>query len=77
MIDAFTQTFTAAGGEIVGQEFTPFQKTQDFGPYLAKAKASGADAVYVFYAGGEAISFVKQYDSFGLKATCRSTVRAS
>jgi branched-chain amino acid transport system substrate-binding protein len=68
MIDAFAQTFTAAGGEIVGQEFTPFQKTQDFGPYLAQAKASGADAVYVFYAGGEAISFVKQYDSFGLKA---------
>lgn len=68
MIDAFTATFTAAGGEVVGQEFTPFQKTQDFGPYLAKAQASGADAVYVFYAGGEAIAFVKQYDSFGLKA---------
>lgn len=68
MIDAFTSTFEEAGGEIVGQEFTPFQKTQDFGPYLANAQASGADAVYVFYAGGEAISFVKQYDSFGLKA---------
>lgn len=68
MIGGFAETFTAAGGEIVGQDFTPFQKTQDFGPYLAQAKASGADAVYVFYAGGEAISFVKQYDSFGLKA---------
>lgn len=68
MIGAFAETFTAAGGEIVGQDFTPFRKTQDFGPYLAQAKASGADAVYVFYAGGEAISFVKQYDSFGLKA---------
>ncbi|MBY6140367.1 ABC transporter substrate-binding protein [Leisingera daeponensis] len=68
MIGGFAGTFTAAGGEIVGQDFTPFQKTQDFGPYLAQAKASGADAVYVFYAGGEAISFVKQYDSFGLKA---------
>ena len=68
MIGGFTETFTAAGGEIVGQEYTPFQKTQDFGPYLAQAKSSGADAVFVFYAGGEAISFVKQYDSFGLKA---------
>lgn len=68
MIDGFVQTFTAAGGEIVGQEFTPFQKTQDFGPYMAQAKSSGAEAVFVFYAGGEAISFVKQYDSFGLKA---------
>lgn len=68
MIDAFTEAFTAAGGEVVGQEWPAFQKTQDFGPYLANAKASGADAVYVFFAGGEAISFVKQYDSFGLKA---------
>jgi branched-chain amino acid transport system substrate-binding protein len=68
MIDAFTAAFEAAGGEVVGQDFTPFQQTQDFGPYLANAKASGADAVYVFYAGGEAISYVKQYDSFGLKA---------
>jgi branched-chain amino acid transport system substrate-binding protein len=68
MINAFVDGFTAAGGEIVGQEYTPFRKTQDFSPYLAKAKASGADAVYVFYAGGEAISFVKQYESFGLKA---------
>lgn len=68
MIDAFAATFKAAGGEIVGQDFTPFQKTQDFGPFLTQAKSSGADAVYVFYAGGEAISFVKQYDSFGLKA---------
>lgn len=67
MINAFTETFTAAGGEVVGQEFTPFQKTQDFGPYLTQAASSGADAVYVFYAGGEAISFVKQYDSFGLQ----------
>ena len=45
-----------------------FRRRRTFGPYLAQAKASGADAVYVFYAGGEAISFVKQYDSFGLKA---------
>ncbi len=65
MIEAFTETFTAAGGEIVGGEYTPFGQTSDFGPYLANAKASGAEAIYVFYAGGEAISFVKQYGSFG------------
>jgi branched-chain amino acid transport system substrate-binding protein len=66
MIDAFTAAFTAAGGEVVGQDFTPFQKTQDFGPYLTAAKASGAEAVYGFYAGGEAVSFVRQYGGFGL-----------
>ncbi|MGE0283007.1 MAG: ABC transporter substrate-binding protein [Rhizobiaceae bacterium] len=67
-VGAFAEAYKAAGGEVVGQEWTPFQKTQDFGPYLAKAKSSGAQAIYAFYAGGEAISFVKQYDSFGLKS---------
>ena len=67
-METFIAGFTAAGGEIVGSEFTPFQKTEDFGPYLTAAKAAGPDALYVFYAGREAINFVKQYDSFGLKA---------
>ncbi|MDH3264062.1 MAG: ABC transporter substrate-binding protein, partial [Paracoccaceae bacterium] len=65
MIDAFTASFTAAGGEIVGGEYTPFGQTSDFGPYLTNAGSSGAEAIFVFYAGGEAISFVKQYGSFG------------
>ncbi len=68
MIDTFTAEFTALGGEVVGGAYTPFQNTQDFGPYLTTAQEANPDAVYVFYAGGEAISFVKQYDSFGLKA---------
>lgn len=67
MIDAFAAAFKAAGGEIVGSDYTPFGKTQDFGPYLTKARAASPDAIFVFYAGGEAISFVKQYDSFGIK----------
>ena len=52
---------------MVGADYTPFQKTQDFGPYLTKAKAANPDAIFVFYAGSEAISFVKQYGSLGLK----------
>ena len=63
---AFREKFEAAGGKILGEEYTPFRKTKDFGPYLARIKGSGADAVYVFYAGGEAINFIKQADSFGL-----------
>lgn len=68
-IGAFQEAFEANGGKVVGSDWTPFQKTQDWGPYLAKAKDSGAEAIYSFYAGGEAIAFVKQYDSFGLKGT--------
>lgn len=67
MIGAFTTAFEAGGGKVLGGEFTPFGKTEDFGPYLAKARASGAEALYVFYGGADAISFVKQYDSFGLR----------
>jgi branched-chain amino acid transport system substrate-binding protein len=66
-VEAFATEFKAAGGEIIGEAFTPFGKTQDFGPYLTTAKAAAPDAIYVFYAGGEAINFVKQYDSFGIK----------
>ena len=65
MIEGFTGAFVEAGGTIVGSDYTPFQQTQDFGPYIAQAQASGADALFVFYAGGEAISFVNQYASFG------------
>ena len=67
MIDSFTAEYEKAGGKVLGQEWTPFRKTKDFAPYLAKAKAAGADGLFVFYSGGEAIAFVKQYGSFGIK----------
>jgi branched-chain amino acid transport system substrate-binding protein len=66
MIESFTEAYTAIGGKIIGGEFTPFRKTKDFGPYLTKAKSANPDGIFVFYAGGEAISFVKQYGSFGI-----------
>ncbi|MEM7070463.1 MAG: ABC transporter substrate-binding protein, partial [Pseudomonadota bacterium] len=69
MINAFAESFKASGGKIVGQDYTPFRKTKDFGPYLTKAQASNADAVFVFYSGSEAVAFVKQYGSLGLKDT--------
>ena len=73
MMTAFKDNFEAAGGTILGEEYTPFRKTKDFGPYLARVKESGADAVYVFYAGGEAINFIKQAHSFGLSSVMKLT----
>ncbi|MGH3659194.1 MAG: ABC transporter substrate-binding protein, partial [Micromonosporaceae bacterium] len=35
-------------------------------PYLSAIRRSGAKAVYAFYAGAEAVNFVKQYKEFGL-----------
>ena len=67
MMDAFRTGFEAAGGTIVGEEYPPLGETKDFGPYLAKAKAANPDAAYVFFAGGPAIKFVKEWAAFGLK----------
>ncbi len=65
-VAGFKKSFTAAGGKIAGEAFTPFGTTSDWQPYLSKVRSSGAKGVYVFYAGAEAVNFVKQYDSFGL-----------
>jgi branched-chain amino acid transport system substrate-binding protein len=67
----FRQTFLPAGGRIANPGgktlFTPFPSTEDFQPYLSRILASDAKAVWCFYAGAEAISFVKQAHEFGLK----------
>ncbi|MFI0446356.1 ABC transporter substrate-binding protein [Actinomadura sp. 6N118] len=65
-VSGFRKTFEAAGGKVAGEKYTPFGKTQDFQPYLSGIRGSGAKAVYSFYAGAEAVSFVKQYKQFGL-----------
>ncbi|MEU1686563.1 ABC transporter substrate-binding protein [Micromonospora sp. NPDC005707] len=61
----FTEAFTRAGGKLANPDgkatFTPFPATTNFTPYFARIKASGADAVYTFYAGSAAVDFVKQY----------------
>lgn len=67
MMEAVKRGFTEAGGEVVGEEYPPLRETKDFAPYLAKVKATRPDVLYVFFAGGLAIQFVKQYQDFGLK----------
>ncbi|MFG1943953.1 ABC transporter substrate-binding protein [Nonomuraea sp. NPDC048826] len=66
MIAGFRKTFEAAGGKVAGEEYTPFGTTQDFQPFLSAIRGTDAKAVYSFYAGAEAVSFVKQYKQFGL-----------
>ncbi|NNG18112.1 ABC transporter substrate-binding protein [Naumannella sp. ID2617S] len=60
----FKEVFTKEGGKIAGEDYTPFGTTTDWQPYLNKVRASGAKAVFVFYAGAEAVNFVKQYKQF-------------
>ncbi len=61
----FTDAFAKIGGQLANRTgkatFTPFPQTTNFLPYFAQIKASGAKAIYCFYAGSAAIDFVKQY----------------
>ncbi|MEU8244664.1 ABC transporter substrate-binding protein [Nonomuraea sp. NPDC048916] len=66
MVGGFKKAFEDAGGKVAGEAYTPFGTTKDFQPYLSKIKGTGAKAVFCFYAGAEAVGFVKQYDQFGL-----------
>ncbi|GAB3200230.1 ABC transporter substrate-binding protein [Nocardioides hungaricus] len=68
-IAGFKETFPA--DRIVGELYTPYNSTSDYSPYLAKLRASGADTAFVFYAGGEAIEFTKQFSQFGLKKSLK------
>jgi len=63
----FEQTFTAAGGTVAGSVFPPFGTTTNYQPFLAQIQQSGADCVYTFFAGAEAVAFTQQYAQFGLK----------
>jgi len=70
-MNAFRAGFESAGGRIVGEEYPPLGETRDFGPWLAKIKAADPDVAYVFFAGGPAIKFVKEWAAFGLKDRIR------
>ncbi|MCW2697860.1 MAG: ABC-type branched-chain amino acid transport system, extracellular component [Modestobacter sp.] len=67
VVAGFTAAYEAGGGTLAGQALTPFGSTQDFQPFLSGVQSSGAAATFVFYAGGEAVSYVQQYAQFGLK----------
>lgn len=66
-LGAFKQGFEDNGGRVLSQYWTPFQKTKDWSATLATAKGSGAEFLYSFYAGSEAIQVVKQHAEYGLK----------
>lgn len=63
----FERTFTEAGGTVAGSVYPPFGTTTNYQPFLAQMQQSGADCVYTFFAGAEAVAFTQQYASFGLK----------
>jgi branched-chain amino acid transport system substrate-binding protein len=67
-VGGFVDAYKKAGGKLANPKgkpvWTPFPNTENFQPYLEKIKQSGAKAVFTFYAGAPAISFIKQYKQF-------------
>jgi len=66
MVAGVERTFR---GKVAGKDMTKWGKdTQlDFSAELAKAKASGADAMFIFYPGKAGGAFIKQYQQAGLQ----------
>src|ERR1700710_612079 len=55
-------------GEIKGEEYTVWPSQLDFSAELSKARASGAESIFVFYPGAAGVQFLNQYAQAGLKA---------
>ena len=64
MLAGVARTFK---GKVIGQDLTKWPSQVDFSAELAKAKASGAEAIFVFYPGAAGVHFLNQYSQAGLK----------
>jgi len=67
-VNGFKEAFEAGGGKVVKQLYVPFPQVE-FQSYLTEIAALKPDLVYVFFAGGGAVKFVKDYAGAGLKAS--------
>lgn len=64
-VGGIANTFKKKGGKVI-QEIWPPLGTKDYAPYLTKIDRD-ADVVMVFFAGADALRFVKQYADYGLQ----------
>lgn len=65
-VRGFKEGFEAKGGKVVKELNLPFPNVE-FQALLTEIAALKPDAVYVFFAGGGAVKFVKDYAAAGLK----------
>lgn len=65
-VGAFADEFKRAGGEIIDQKW-PGLKELDYQAYFADVLAKKPDMMFTFFAGSNAVEFVKQYAQAGLK----------
>ena len=65
-INGFKEGFTKAGGTVVKELFLPFPNVE-FQSLLTEIASLKPDAVFVFFAGGGAAKFLKDWQAAGLK----------
>jgi branched-chain amino acid transport system substrate-binding protein len=65
-VGGFKEAFTKGGGKVVKDLWLPFPNVE-FQPILTEIAALKPDAVYVFFAGGGAAKFLKDWQAAGLK----------
>lgn len=68
----FKAGFTKKRGKIIKEIYPPLGNN-DFSAYLADIRSAAPPATFSFYAGTDAVRFVKQYDEYGLKARTKMT----
>ena len=68
MVGGFKEAFEAGGGKVLKALSLPFPQVE-FQSYLTEIAALKPDLVFVFFAGGGAVKFVKDYAAAGLKAS--------
>jgi len=67
-VAGFKEAFEKAGGKVVKEMYLPFPNVE-FQPFLTEIAALKPDAVFVFFSGGGAVKFVKDYATAGLRAS--------
>lgn len=63
----FQKAFEEAGGEVVDEVGAPLG-TDDYSTYLSDIESSGADAVFSFFAGSDAVNYISDFADYGLDA---------
>ena len=65
-VASFKETFTAAGGTIVGPDVaTPFPNNGDQTPFVQAIQADKIDGIYSFMSGTDAVTFLKKAAELG------------
>ena len=61
----FAEQVKANGGEVVSEQYWPLGTTE-YGSYITKIKAAGADGLYIYATGADGVAFIKQAEQFKL-----------